>query len=1023
MSSPKILSKSRERAFKEVPKFSKPARNTLIAVNYKNQPIIHKLKSDINKLGFLMQWAYFGSRGMFFDSNKLQSRPKDIKKAHKELRLSKTLDLNDYAFETAVKHREMILDAYGWSKYTKDDETILKSHALIQVDHVKSKTEAFKALYDFCWESRIEIPGYNKLASIVNDSFLKYETQIMERFDQNVSVNQKRVLTDLLEQNDVTDSFTELKKINQGETKTKLNKNADILNLFKTSFIEIKPLLDGLDLSTKGIKNFADWIYTSDLNQIKRLKNKTKLKLHLSAFIQDQFFLRQDASVDATLKKLRYETNQAKSYQRNKIESNEQESIESGQAVALTAVSTREVLRRCGEILNDQTYMEAERNEKARHLIESYFISEDPDFEDNVLLFQNDLSDIENRQKYYEYLFAASDRVQKSITPFIRTLMFDEDHSCPLLISAINKFALDTNNKDFEKEFFTKYDHINFDLDDGIPKITKYKIILFTHIEQAIRNKNLTLKYSYKYRHINSYLISDKDWETKKETLLKSARLDKFINGEEILQSMGKILTESYEKVNKRFLDGENEDLKVNANGNWKLKDPDAAFDSSKFIPGLLTDAKYKLLYELITEVDSYTDFSSAFKHSSNKHANKSIDKKLLYATLMSLGNNYGHHTMAKSSKGISSKNLSDTDLKWFSAENVEKANEIVVKFIQKLSMPTLYNNKNGIIHTSSDGKKIVVAVESLLANYSYKYFDKEQGINVNSSVDEQQRFYHYNILTSSDREAPYMMDSIVSSEASLFREGEKIKGRVHSTDTHGYTEAIFAGLHFLNVSFAPRIKNIHKQAIYGFEAKSLQKNTTNPIAPKTAINKKLILKNWDSILRLMATIKLRVNTASQIFRILSSSSPDNELYKALKEFGRLIKSNFILNYIDNKPLRVSIQKQLNRVELGQKLSGAVFHARKGKLYVGTPDEMQKVVGCTTLIKNLIICWNYLFLSDYYSKLNSKEDKEMVIESIRKGSVIAWDHINMIGQFDFDQAVPGSFTTTVREMMKLKIYD
>ena len=110
------------------------------------------------------------------------------------------------------------------------------------------------------------------------------------------------------------------------------------------------------------------------------------------------------------------------------------------------------------------------------------------------------------------------------------------------------------------------------------------------------------------------------------------------------------------------------------------------------------------------------------------------------------------------------------------------------------------------------------------MANYSYKYFDKEQGINVNASVDEQQRFYYYNILTSSDREAPYMMDSIVSSEASFFREGEKIKGCIHSTNTHGYTEAIFAGLHFLNVSFAPRIKNINKQAIYAFEAKSLQK-------------------------------------------------------------------------------------------------------------------------------------------------------------------------------------------------------
>ena len=45
--------------------------------------------------------------------------------------------------------------------------------------------------------------------------------------------------------------------------------------------------------------------------------------------------------------------------------------------------------------------------------------------------------------------------------------------------------------------------------------------------------------------------------------------------------------------------------------------------------------------------------------------------------------------------------------------------------------------------------------------------------------------------------------------------------------------------------------------------------------------------------------------------------------------FGQLLKSHFIANYLANEELRRSIQKQLNRVELGQKFSNALFFGKK----------------------------------------------------------------------------------------------
>ena len=69
---------------------------------------------------------------------------------------------------------------------------------------------------------------------------------------------------------------------------------------------------------------------------------------------------------------------------------------------------------------------------------------------------------------------------------------------------------------------------------------------------------------------------------------------------------------------------------------------------------------------------------------------------------------------------------------------------------------------------------------------------------------------------------------------------------------------------------------------------------------------------------------KLRYSSASQLFKRLRSYAKDHPLYRALKEFGRIIKSQFILTYYDDVELRQRIEKQLNKVELANKFSAAV---------------------------------------------------------------------------------------------------
>ena len=53
------------------------------------------------------------------------------------------------------------------------------------------------------------------------------------------------------------------------------------------------------------------------------------------------------------------------------------------------------------------------------------------------------------------------------------------------------------------------------------------------------------------------------------------------------------------------------------------------------------------------------------------------------------------------------------------------------------------------------------------------------------------------------------------------------------------------------------------------------------------------------------------------------------------------------------------------------------------------------------MIKNAIVCWNYLYLSRELAVENDEKRKALLIEAIRNGSVATWKHFNLHGEFDF----------------------
>ena len=112
----------------------------------------------------------------------------------------------------------------------------------------------------------------------------------------------------------------------------------------------------------------------------------------------------------------------------------------------------------------------------------------------------------------------------------------------------------------------------------------------------------------------------------------------------------------------------------------------------------------------------------------------------------------------------------------------------------------------------------------------------------------------------------------------------------------------------------------------------------------------------------MIATIKLKEVTASDLFRRLNSYSKQHALYRALKAFGQIPKSLFILQVIDDPVLRQAIEKQMDRIEHVHRFTRAVSVGNPREFLQAEKEDEEMAEACKRLIKNCIICWNYLYM-------------------------------------------------------------
>jgi TnpA family transposase len=145
----------------------------------------------------------------------------------------------------------------------------------------------------------------------------------------------------------------------------------------------------------------------------------------------------------------------------------------------------------------------------------------------------------------------------------------------------------------------------------------------------------------------------------------------------------------------------------------------------------------------------------------------------------------------------------------------------------------------------------------------------------------------------------------------------------------------------------------------------------------------------------------MRVSMNEQnLIRTLQTKDRPTRLALALEELGRLVKTLYLLRYIDDEAYRRRILVQLNRGEGRHQLARTVFHGKRGELRQRYREGQEDQLGALGLVVNVIVLGNTIYMDAALDQLRA-EGFDLRDEDVGRLSPLGFDHINMLGHYAF----------------------
>jgi TnpA family transposase len=518
--------------------------------------------------------------------------------------------------------------------------------------------------------------------------------------------------------------------------------------------------------------------------------------------------------------------------------------------------------------------------------------------------------------------------------------------------------------------------------DDGIDR-RFYELCTLSELKNSLRSGDIWVQGSRQFKDFNDYLVTVEKFDSLKEKGILPLTVDS--DGDDYLSKQISNLEERLRIVNHLAESNQLPDAVINESG-LKITPlvnsvPEEAEVLMQKACALLPHVK---ITELLTEVDSWTGFSRHFTHL--KNGKVAEDTILLLTVILSDAINLGLTKMAESCPGVTYSKLA-----WLQAWHIrdETYSAALAEIVNAQFSQSFVEYWGDGTTSSSDGQRFKAGGRAEAGGNINPKYGSDPGVQFYTHISDQYAPFYTKVINVGVRDATYVLDGLLYHESDLQIEE-------HYTDTAGFTDHVFALMHLLGFRFAPRIRDLSDKRIV-IPGKKTDYPSLAALIGGT-VNQKIILTHWNEILRLATSIKQGTVTASLMLRKLGSYPRQNGLAIALRELGKIERTLFMLDWIQDIELRRRVNAGLNKGEARNALARAVFFNRLGELRDRSFENQRYRASGLNLVTAAIILWNTVYLERAINalKANGHNFDSSLIQHL---SPLGWEHINLTGDY------------------------
>ena len=443
-------------------------------------------------------------------------------------------------------------------------------------------------------------------------------------------------------------------------------------------------------------------------------------------------------------------------------------------------------------------------------------------------------------------------------------------------------------------------------------------------ITEGIKSHDIYVADSEKFGDPREKLLQGAAWDAIRPQVLRT--LDWSAAADEALRVLSDELNTAYNNTAKRWNSNPAVRIETFAGQERLVLSPLDKLEEPKSLKILIKRVQALLphtdLPELLLEISRWTGFTDAFTHISEGNSRVNDLDVSICAVLISHACNIGLEPVVQPGiPALEYDRLTWVEQNYFRTETLSQANSVLVDYHSKLKLLKVWG---GGEVASADGLRFFTPVRSINSGSNPKYFGAGRGVTYYNFTSDQFTGFHGIVIPGTIRDSLYLLEGILEQQTNL-------KPREIMTDTAGYSDIIFGLFGLLGYQFSPRLADIGSARFWRVDSEA-DYGVLNKLA-RNKIRKDVISRYWDDMLRVAGSLKLGTVNPTQLIQMLQRGGKPTMLGRAIGEFGRIYKTQYLLAYLDDPDYRRRILTQLNRGESRHSLARAVFYGKRGELH------------------------------------------------------------------------------------------